>query len=213
METNQRIRVVLDAERKSVPKLLTRSRTIYTCMSSATAEFPAPTPTMAVFGGQVQALDTAQLAMTTRAAGTRATRDAKAGIVVSSLESLLQYVQGLCDASPSQATTLIAAAGMQALQRGTHAKPVLGAKVGILPGSVALAANRSLLVGATRAACVFAWEYSADGGKTWVATTPTSAARTVVTGLPSATSVTFRVSASTTKIPGAWSQVVTLLVH
>ncbi len=213
MESKLRVHVVIGASANRYSTLLMRSRVILNAMSSASAQLPAPNPTMAVFGAQVQALDTAQLAMTTRAAGTKETRNEKAEIVFSSLESLQQYVQGLCDATPSQATTLIAAAGMRARERVAVTKPELGVKVGVLPGTVSLSANRSQLVGAKRASCVFAWEYSLDGGKTWVAMGPTSVSRTSMTGLPSATTVSFRVSASTTKVAGAWSQVVTLLVH
>ena len=56
------------------------------------------------------------------------------------------------------------------------------------------------------------WEYSTDGGKTWVGAPSTLGARTTVTGLPAGTAVLFRFRALTKTGEGDWSQPTALLV-
>jgi hypothetical protein len=57
------------------------------------------------------------------------------------------------------------------------------------------------------------WEYSVDGGKTWVAAPSTIQAKTTIGGLPAGTTVLFRYLAVTAKGgQGDWSQATALLV-
>ena len=56
------------------------------------------------------------------------------------------------------------------------------------------------------------WEYSVDGGKTWVAVPHTLQARTTVTGLPTLTTVQFRYFATVKEGEGTWSQPISILV-
>ena len=58
----------------------------------------------------------------------------------------------------------------------------------------------------------YEWQYSVDGGKTWVSTPNTLQAKTTITGLPVATIVEFRVRATTKSGQGDWSQPTSLLV-
>ncbi len=58
----------------------------------------------------------------------------------------------------------------------------------------------------------FGWEYTLDG-KAFVAADPTAVAHTTIAGLPSLTVVGFRVRVVDSIGPGAWSQVVSLVIH
>jgi hypothetical protein len=189
------------------------AQAIHDGMSAAVAQFPSPTPTMATLASQIQDLATAEQATKTKARGTAAVRNAKAAVVVTSLESLQTYVQSLCDASPEQAETLITAAAMQVAARASRHKPILAAKVGPVSGGAQLFANRTVLVGRTFKRVILNWQYSVDGGKTWVSAPSTPLASTEITGLPAMTTVSFRVSATVGKAVGDWSQAVALLVR
>jgi hypothetical protein len=213
METISRTRAVLKLKRRNTPHLVALAQAIHDGMSAAATQFPLPIPTMATFASQIQDLATAEQATKTRARGTAAVRNAKAAVVITSMESLQTYVQGLCDASPEQAQTLITAAAMQVAATRSGHKPVLAAKVGPVSGGALLYANRSVLVGKTFKRVLLNWQYSVDGGKTWVSAPSTPLASTEIMGLPAMTTVSFRVSATVAKAVGEWSQAVALLVR
>jgi hypothetical protein len=207
-----RTRVALGINRRNIPHLLSFGGSVHDAMVAAPALFPTPTPTLAVFAAQLQDLRNAQQATTTRARGTGAVRNAKAAVVVGSLECLQTYVQTLCDASPEQAHVIIEAAAMKPVLPTAHNKPELAAAEGPTSGSALLTANRSMLTGKTTKRSILNWQYSLDGGKTWASAPSTPLATTEVVGLPALTTVQFRVSATVAKVAGAWSQAVSLLV-
>ena len=212
MDIIPRTRVALGIKRRNYPHLITLCSSVHDAIGAATTLFTSPTPTMAVFAVQIQDLRVAQQATTSRARGTAAVRNAKAVIVVGSLESLQTYVQTLCDASPEQAHVLIEAAAMKPTAASAHHKPVLGAANGPTSGSALLSANRALLTGSTTKRTTLNWQYSLDSGKTWLSAPSTPLAKTEVVGLPPLTTVLFRVSATVSKVAGEWSQAVSLLV-
>jgi hypothetical protein len=78
---------------------------------------------------------------------------------------------------------------------------------------VLLRANKHALVGKTSAMCTFHWEYSLDGGKTWIAVLATPVPETTITGLPPLATVSFRVSVTTKKVTSAYCQPVSIIVH
>jgi hypothetical protein len=214
MPPTHRIRVALKAARNNVPALLALAKAIYNAMLAASNLFKQPNPALAVLGQQIQDLEAAHQATFTRAKGTVAVRNAKRDLLVTSLESERMYVQSLCDANPEQAETYVTAAGMALAKAPAHAKPILAAEPGPVPGSAKLVANATLLVGrGVRKRATFNWQLSADGGKTWTNVASTPLASTTVEGLTPMTSYSFRVSATVSKTPGEWSQAVTLLVR
>jgi hypothetical protein len=121
-------------------------------------------------------------------------------------------VQTLCDAAPEQAHVLVEAAAMKMATPPTHQKPLLAAANGTASGSAVLSAHRALLVGGSKKQSLLNWQYSLDGGKTWVSAPSSTYAKTEIDALPPLTTVSFRVSATVAKVPGAWSQAVTLLI-
>jgi hypothetical protein len=208
-----RVRAVLKLPRTKVATLLAIAKAMYNAFQSNPGLLSQPNPPLATVQGQIQGLDTAQQATSTRAKGTVAVRNAKRDVLVTSLESWRMYVQTQCDANPEQAEAIIAAAGMAVGKVSVHAKPVLGAKLGAASGSVTLEANASLLVGrGVKKHAAYNWQYSADGGKTWTAAPATPLASTTIEGLTPLTTYSFRVAATVSKTVGAWSQSVTILV-
>jgi hypothetical protein len=148
--------------------------------------FPTPNPPLTAVSGAVNALQAAETDALTRATGTVATRNEKRATLVMLLELLRGYVQSVADATPENAISIIESSGF-ALRKTTVRPPrVFAAKAATLSGSVKLTAP----LAGRRAA--YRWQYSTDGGKTWVDASETLQAKTTVTGLPVGTTVQFR---------------------
>jgi hypothetical protein len=214
MNPAHRVRAVLKLPKFKIATLLAVSKAMYNAFEANPSLLPQPNPPLATVQTQIQALDVAQQATSTRAKGTVATRNAKRDVLVTSLESWRTYVQTQCDANPEQAEAIIAAAGMAVAKVPVHAKAVLAAKLGVASGSVTLEANATLLVGrGVKKHAAYSWQYSADGGKTWTNAPATPLASTTIEGLTPLTMYSFRVAATVSKTVGAWSQAVTVLVR
>jgi hypothetical protein len=168
--------------------------------------FPNLAPTLAQLDAAITALAKAQAATHARTMGAVETRNEAQRTLVAILQQLRGTVQGVADATPENAPSIIASAGMSV--RKTPARPprVFNAAPGLNAGTAKLVAASA----GHRAS--YEWEYSADGGKTWVAATPSLQAKTVVSGLPSGNTVQFRYRAVTKTGTADWSQPVSLLV-
>jgi hypothetical protein len=176
--------------------------------------FPNPVPTLAVLLAQITALDTAQRVVATGQRGApTGTRNTARDALWSSLHSLKAYVQTLADASPENSFTIVKSSGFKLATKGSHTKPPLDARLTGLSGVVGLVANARALTGGAKKHAAFNWQYSVDGGHTWVALPGTPTASTTVSGLPVMTNVSFRVSVTMAKVVQPWSQVVTIPVH
>ena len=168
--------------------------------------FPTPVPALSALSAAVSELQAAETLALTRAKGTATARNDKRAVVVSLLRQLGGYVQAIADATPENGATIIQSAGIPVRKVTVRATRVFGAKVGPVTGSAKLTAT----VAARRAS--YEWEYSLDGGKTWVGAPSTLQAKTTVTGLPVGTSVLFRYKSVTKTGEGDWSQGLALLV-
>ena len=115
-------------------------------------------------------------------------------------------MQAIADATPENGATIIQSAGIAVRKVPLRATRVFGAKPGLVSGSAKLTAT----IAARRAS--YDWEYSIDGGKTWVSAPSTLQAKTTITGLPVGTSVLFRYRTLTKTGEGDWSQGLSLLV-
>jgi hypothetical protein len=132
------------------------------------------------------------------------------------LEAELLYVQSIADqaATIEAAAAVIEAAGYTVALASKYQKPLLQVKQGPTSGAVLIIANAGLLTGGSRRKSYFGWQYSADGGKTWITMISTPKATTTLTGLTALTTYSFRVSVTMSDaVPGEWSQVITFLVH
>ena len=190
---------------KPIGALITYATGIVTAMTGNPA-FPSPIPALALVTAAIGALSVAETAAVTRTKGTAATRNDKRSALVDLLEQLKAYVQAQANATPENGVAIIQSAGFGVRKTPTHGARTFTATPGPVSGSVKLytksAGNRS----------AYLWEYSTDGGKTWVAAPVTVQARTTITGLPVGTTVLFRVQPVSKAGEGDWSQVISHLV-
>jgi hypothetical protein len=203
MEPLRRNRVVMKLDTRRINILLGQIWAIYTAMNANSAQFTNPVVALATFLGLYQAASAAQQLVQAKAPGAVAARGPRIAALLTAAESLRGYVETLCAAlTAEQAAALAAAAGMKIAETPARNKPALQANRGSL-----------LLAGKGRGGRLFNWQYSADGGKTWVAAPSTTDADTSISGLTPLTAYLFRVSVGMGKTEGAWSQAVSLIVH
>jgi hypothetical protein len=170
------------------------------------ANFATPTPALATVTAAITDYQTAEAAALARTKGAAATRNAKRKALVQLLEQLMTYVQTVADASVADGEGIILSAGMAVRKTAVHPPRVFNATQGSVSGSV------KLITAAAAKRASYNWQYSIDGGKTWVDMPSTLQAKTTVAGLPVGTTVEFRYQPLTETGEGNWSQVVSLLV-
>jgi hypothetical protein len=212
MRSPHRTRAVLKAKKTNILFLLMLAKAIHAGFSANPTLLPSPPVQLAVLLDLIQKLDDAQQNLKKIGAAARnVARDA----LYTALESLRMYVQELCDAgaTPEQAAALITAAGMKVALVGSHPKPVIGVKLILPAGSVAVSANAGLLCKSGKKKTFFNWQFTTDGGKSWNGVPSTPDAHTTIANLPLLTVCGFRVSITDTAGAGAWSEMVTILVH
>lgn len=169
--------------------------------------FPTPAPTLAALQQAATDLTSAELLAKTRAKGTVSARNDKRFVLVHLLQQLRGYVQGVADSNRETGATTIESAGMAVKHSPTRTARVFHAKSGVTSGTAILyapsAGNR----------VSYDWEYSLDGGKTWVSAPGTLTAKATIGGLPVGTQVQFRYRSLTKAGEGNWSQPYTLTVQ
>jgi hypothetical protein len=168
--------------------------------------FPAPVPALAAISAAVSDLQAAETVALTRVKGAAAARNDKRAVLVSLLQQLRGSVQAVADATPENGATIIQSAGLGVRKTVVRATRVFEVKPGPLSGTAAATTT----VAARRAS--YEWEYSVDGGKTWVSAPVTLKSKATITGLPVGTVVQFRSRAVTKSGEGDWGQVVSMLV-
>ncbi len=190
----------------TVPALITYAQGITKALTGNPA-FPTTTPTLAVVNQAIADLQTAETAALARTKGAVAIRNEKRAALVALLQQLQRQVQTAAAASPETSASLIQSTGMAVKKTPVRAKRTFTAKPGAVSGSVRLVTERA----APRA--FYEWQYSADGGKTWLAAGSTLKTTTTVSGLTPGASVMFRYRAGTKTGEGDWSQTATLIVN
>jgi hypothetical protein len=168
--------------------------------------FPAPSPTLAEITSAVTDLQTAETAAVARTKGAVITRNTKRTALLTLLRQLQAYVQKIADGDLENGASIIGSAGMSVRKTPTRAARAFAASPGPVSGSA-----KVVTVTASRRAS-YEWQYSTDGGKTWVTAPVTLQAKTTIVGLPAGTTVMFRSRAVTKIGEGEWTQVVSLLV-
>jgi hypothetical protein len=188
-----------------IPALITYAQNIVKQMTGNPA-FPNPTPPLAQVSAAISALNTAETATLTRVKGSVATRNTARIALHTLLVQLKSYVQNTADADPENSASIIQSSGMAVRKTTLRARRVFAATPGPVAGSAKLvtasAGHRSS----------YEWEYSVDGGKTWVTAPPSLQAKTTITGLPSGATVQFRSRTVTKTGPGDWTTAVPLPV-
>lgn len=188
-----------------VPALITYAQGIVKAMTG-NAAFANPTPTLTSITSAITDLQTAETATLARTKGAAATRNEKKATLVTQLQQLRSYVQTTADANVETGASTIEGAGLAVRKTAVHAPRVFAAKPGDVSGSVKLVAAAA----ARRAS--YEWQYSIDGGKTWVIAPGTLQAKTTISGLATGTTVQFKYRPVTKTGEGSWSQIVTLTV-
>jgi hypothetical protein len=168
--------------------------------------FPLPDPIITAFIDGLGKFSAAATAAQTRAKGTVAARNAAQVVYIGALHALKGRIQQVADANPEQAETIIKSTTLSVKKTTLRQRQTLAAKQGATSGTVHLTAP----VGGARAS--YEWQYSIDGGKTWVDCANTLQAKTTISGLPVATVVEFRVRVTTKTGMGDWSLPTSLLV-
>jgi hypothetical protein len=190
---------------KPVLALLALAKAIQAAIAANPGIFKTPVPPLAQLASDLAALDTAQAAIASVKGAVEA-RNAKRVIVVADLHALRAYVQGLCDADPANAASIAQAAKMSTRPPPKHTKNDLNVKAGPTSGTLAITARLTV------ARASHEWEYSTDGGKTYLAAAPTLQAKTTITGLVPGTAVLVRHRAITKTGPADWSAAVSAIV-
>ena len=196
--------VVLDPP-ETLPEYSVYAKHIVQCMTGNNY-FTNPSPVLTVVSANIAALDAAIIAAKTRAPGLVAERNLKYAVVVSNVHALRSYVQVTVDANVAEAEAIATSAGMGLKRIGSRKKLVLEATMGG-PGLVVL---RAKAVGKRVA---YEWQYSLDGGKTWLSLAITTDADTSMSGLTAGTTCLFRFRTTIRKVTGDWSQTVSFFVH
>jgi hypothetical protein len=190
---------------KPVPALITYATRIVTCMTG-NAAFPSPVPALTEVTAAITTLQTAESAALARTKGAVTTRNEERAALVALLHHLKAYIQVQADAGGDNAASIIESAGV-AVRKAPVRKPrVFAAKPGTNSGTV------ELITAAAGRRASYEWQYSADGGKTWVTVPSTLQAKTTVTGLTAGTTVEFRFKSVVKTGESDWSAPVSLLV-
>ena len=141
---------------------------------TTTAAFPTPTPTIAALSGAVADLHAAQTTSLSRAKGAATVRNDKRTVLVSLVQQLRGYVQAVADATPENGAAIIESAGLAVRKIPSRGKRTFVAKQGPLSGSAIVTAVSA----GPRSS--YEWQYSTDGGKTWVLAPATTQGKTTI---------------------------------
>jgi hypothetical protein len=190
-----------------VPKLIVRANAIVTAVGNAKGTyFPSPSPALASVTTHVGTLATCESNLKSRVnGGTVAVRDAARKAVIIDLKQLRSYVTQIADADPDHASVIADAAAMYIRTQTHPEKPPLAVKhlaIGVV----------QVIAKATLGGKANDWQYSTDGGKTWISVPSTTKAKTVITGLQSGVTTMFRQRALTKNGVQDWGQPISAMV-
>lgn len=147
---------------------------------------PSPVPTVAAITQALTDLQQAETAALARTKGAVAARNEKRTTLISLLTQFRGYVQVQADANPENGASIIESAGLAVKKAATRPPRVFAAKPGAVSGEVQVVAPSA----GHRTS--YEWEYSTDGGATWLAMPPTIQAKTSLVGLKPGSSVMFK---------------------
>lgn len=211
----RRLRAVFGIDTEDVDKLVDLAIAIVAAMKKAQSTYSAPNPPLSVLESQIEDVVSLKPLVRNKTPGASATLRKKRLVLLGSLESERLYVQTLADAAPSQedAMAIIQNAALKVGEAPVYARGALEIKQGQLSGSVDLAAHYRLLVDKPKGRRNFIWEYSTNGGQTWIRSATTPLANHTIANLPPLTVCEFRVALHDRNGQSAWSPVVSFIVH
>ncbi|HZU85400.1 MAG TPA: fibronectin type III domain-containing protein [Polyangiaceae bacterium] len=193
---------------RNVYKLLAIARAIAQAVGANAKTFTNPDPALVAITTAADELEAAQQKVDQKVKGAVDDRDARAVALVKLLHQEKGYVQKIADSGdPAHAADVIQSGGLSVKHVPVRAPRAFTAKFGPVSGSAALATAPA----GRRSS--YEWQYSVDGGKTWITAPPTTQTKTVVTGLQPGVAHAFRYRAVTKTGATDWSEPVTLVVR
>jgi hypothetical protein len=191
---------------RSVPALISYAENILKRMTG-NASFPNPAPALAAVTTAVDDLRAAEAAAIARTKGAVAARNDKRKALVAILQQLRSYIQSVADADEGNGPAIIESAGVAVRKRVTRKARVFAAKPGRISGAATvLAANAGH-------GAAYEWQYSTDGGKTWLSMPSTLQAKTTLAGLVPGSVAQFRYRTVTRAGEGDWNAPVSLTIQ
>ncbi len=212
----KRARAILDVISTNAPAAIARGKGMVNGYESNPAIFVTPVPTIAALNNQILVVSNLQAIVATHVYGAAATRNFQLSVLMGLLNNGLGYVQGLANNAQSydQAVAIIKAGGLFVAGSTSYQKGLLNVRQAMPGAPVVLDANVGMLTNKSKKRRFFNWQYTADGGKTFVSLPTTAKGITTVTGLTALTTYGFRVNVTLTDgIVQPWSQIVDFLVH
>jgi hypothetical protein len=207
--TNQSIHralVILNIPAKNADLVLYATNVVQKLTGNV--DFPNPIPTVAVIEAAATDFHNAETAALSRAKGAATVRNAKRAVLVGLLQQVGGYVQSIADATPENGAAIIESAGFSVRKANPRGKRAFAVKQGAVSGAAVVTAATA----GVRSS--YEWQYSVDGGKTWVDAPATTQGKTTITGLAAGTSVEFRYRPITPKGgQGDWSAPTSLIMR
>jgi hypothetical protein len=162
---------------------------------------------VATTGTDLAALVLAQAKALAKTKGAAEARDDAKRVVYNDLLLLKSGVQSIINQNPGQAATIIESAGFFQ-RRGTLPwKANLAALMApVTPGEVLVRAK------AVKGRASYEWQYSLDGGKTWLAMGTTTVANTSLPGMTAGAALMFRFRTTISKTTSDWSPTISFTV-
>lgn len=180
--------------------IIVHGQNVHNQMAANSKQLPSPSPALTVLQASIDDASAKQAIVKTRVAGAVTDRDAAIKVLKVNLNDERLYVEQVCNADPTNAAQIAQDAGMFLVTPGSRSKPPLAVKPGPVTGLVHVIAK------ATKGARSNDWQYSTDGGKTWIDVPSTTKAQTTIPNLTPGATVMFRQRALTKAGPGEWSQ-------
>lgn len=169
--------------------------------------FPSPDPALATVTDHLDKLEASEAKAKDRGKGVAAARDDDEKVVVADLKDLRAYVAKIVNQNPGFEATIIESAGMKEKASTKRWKPNLAAFLGPSQGQIRVEAK------AVGKGVAYEWQYSTDGGTTWVTMGTTTVARTSLFGATAGTTYHVRFRTTRRSTTSDWSASVQLAVH
>lgn len=189
----------------SAPKLILFGRLVVQKMSNNTW-FPSPDLPLDQLTQDLDGLEVAETTARNGGKGTVAARNLAQQTVCEDLVILKGYVRKICNQNPGQADLIIESSGMTRKQYTKPDKAELAARLGRLPETIRLDAK-------ARRGSLYEWQWSSNGGQTWLALDITDVANATLSSVTAETTYSFRFRTKRKGVVSEWSQTVTLTVH
>ena len=176
---------------QNVAALIIFGRQVWAAVAANAAYFVTPSPSVAAATANLDALEQAEALVPHGGTPAVAARNLKQAAVETDLKMFKAYLLALCMLSPALAEAMIAASCLRMGKATPRSKPFLSAKMGAAPHQIILRAKA-----VAKRAVSYLWQYSLDGGTTWVTIGTSTDASTIFLDATPKTAYLFRFQAT-----------------